>query len=460
MSKNIILNCLKDKKILILGFGREGKSTFRFINENISNPRITVADENPNTDISEILQHKYPCILGNDYLQNITNYDIIIKSPGISLKKHFHLIQNKIITSQTDLFLQAYANQCIGITGTKGKSTTTNLIFHIFQKLNIPSLMAGNMGIPLFDIIPQLKEEDKIVLELSSHQLEFIQKAPHIALLLNLFEEHLDHYNSFYDYQSAKFNIATYQQPNDYFIYNACDELVLLRLIEKNPSSQKIGFSYYPYNKSSCYVKENRFIFKKNENEITLFKIDDTFPLKGNHNLQNTCAALLAVLLSENISDYAQLQKAVYSFQSLPHRLEFVATINGISFYNDSISTIPQATLAAIEAIKNVNTLILGGMDRGIDYTPLIKIFTDSVVENFIFTGKAGERMMHLCPKPTHKNFYFSNDYTEIVAMAKQITRKNCCCLLSPAASSYDAFKNFEERGDVFKKLIKEQSTF
>lgn len=454
MSKDTILAQLKNRRILLLGFGREGKSTYQFINEHYPDADLTIADANPDVDTSIIKNKAHRVITGNNYLDIIPHYDIVIKTPGISLKHHSHLTKKTIISSQTDLFLHAYADHCIGITGTKGKSTTTSLIYHILQSLGQPSLIAGNIGIPLFDIIPKIGKEDKIIIELSSHQLEFIRKGPAIAVLLNIFEEHLDHYNSFYDYQSAKFNIAIKQNENNCFIYPVSDPLINQLISEKQPVSQSKGVSLHPHKQALCYVNDHHFVLRLSEKEEILFAITDKIPLKGKHNLQNVCAALLAVVLSQKTINSSALEKAVYSFKSLAHRMEYVATVNQIDFYNDSISTIPQSTIAALEAIENVNTLILGGMDRGIDYTPLIKIFTDSAVEHFIFTGKAGERMMQLCKAMGNKQYYFSNNYEEIVAIAKKVTRKNHACLLSPAASSYDVFKNFEERGNLFKELI------
>ncbi len=456
MSKSIILSRLEGKNILILGYGREGKSTYHFIKEHLPKVKVTIADANPQLDITEIKKNKDAYILGKKYLQTISSYDLLIKSPGISLKNHLSSIQREIISSQTDLFLQAYANQCIGVSGTKGKSTTASLIYHILQSLNLPTLLAGNIGIPLFDIIPLINEKVKIVMELSSHQLEFIQKAPSTSILLNIFEEHLDHYLSFEAYQQSKYALARYQQKNDTFIYNTDDILIKKLLQQFPPHSHCLGFSFAPSPSSACYIKNDFFVGKFNDKEEKIMKIlENDFPLKGKHNLANSCAALLAVLPLISIEKHKDLKDAVYSFHSLPHRLEFVATIDGISYYNDSISTIPQATIAALEAIENVNTLILGGMDRGIDYTPMKQVFIDFQVENFIFTGKAGERMMHLCQAVSNKKTFFSNDYTEIIAIAKSVTRKHHVCLLSPAASSYDAFTNFEHRGNVYKELIK-----
>ena len=235
--------------------------------------------------------------------------------------------------------------------------------------------------------------------------MEFIRRGPAIAVLLNIFEEHLDHYNSFYDYQSAKFNIAIKQNEDNCFIYPVSDPLINQLISEKQPVSQPKGISLHPHKQALCYVNDPHFVLRLNEKEEILFPITDKIPLKGKHNLQNVCAALLAVVLSQKTINSSALEKAVYSFKSLAHRMEFVATVDQIDFYNDSISTIPQSTIAALEAIENVNTLILGGMDRGIDYTPLIKIFTDSTVENFIFTGKR-KRMMQLCKAGENKNLF------------------------------------------------------
>ena len=454
MSKETILSFLQDKHILILGFGREGKSTYRFINKNLPNAQVAIADANPYADVNKLIQNKNTFISGENYIDIIPDYDIVIKSPGISLKNHQHLINHSRISSQTDLFLKAFGCQCIGITGTKGKSTTSSLIYHILQSLHYQALIAGNIGIPLFDTIPNINSDTHIVMELSSHQLEFIERAPAVGVFLNVFEEHLDHYTDFYAYQLAKFNIAVKQNTDNHLIYHINDPLIRQLIVNHKLNTQLAGFSLTDEQNSLCYIKDNHIFFRFDKKEERLFPIEKHFPLKGKHNLLNVCAALLAIIFSNPDTDKSKLKEAVYSFQSLPHRLEYVATIEDVSYYNDSISTIPQATIAALEAIENVNTLILGGMDRGIDYSPLKNVFTNSEVENFIFTGKAGERMMQLCDKPENKNFFFSNNYKEIVAIAKRVCRKGQNCLLSPAASSYDTFKNFEERGNRFKELV------
>ena len=450
MSKDFIINQLKDERILILGFGREGKSTYQFIRKHLPHLPLVIADENTDLKTQLFENDSYTKFIRyNTETETFADYDIILKSPGICLKNKFGVIDASKISSQTDLFLQAFSQQCIGVTGTKGKSTTTTLLFHILKNLHPNTLLAGNIGIPLFDIIEQIDAETKIVIELSAHQLEFIHKSPHISILLNLFEEHLDHYNSYKDYILAKFNIARYQSDTDFFIYNANDSGTRSLLNEISVKSHLLTFA-------DSFVKDGCFYLKKDNNTLKISEITDAFPLKGEHNLENVTAVLSALNCMENI-DFQKINDLLYAFKPLPHRLELLGKIDGVFYYNDSISTIPQATIAAVKALKNVNTLILGGMDRGIDYTPLIDFLGKSEVENLLFTGDAGKRMMNLFEKSANKRFFLCASYPEIVEIAKKHTKKETICLLSPAAASYDQFKNFEHRGEVFRELVLEK---
>jgi UDP-N-acetylmuramoylalanine--D-glutamate ligase len=462
MGKDLIINKLQDKRILILGFGSEGQSSYHFIRKYFPELPIVIADES-----SDIATHLFE---NDKYAQDISykrntetfdDYDIVLKSPGISLKKRLGSIDKTKISSQTDLFLQAFAPQCIGVTGTKGKSTTTSLLSHVLKAQYPNTLMAGNIGIPLFDIIEQIDEDTKIVLELSSHQLEFIRNSPHISILLNLFEEHLDHYNSYKDYQLAKFNIARYQSNKDYFVYNTGDKQIAALLEENLVESTCVGFSFRQTEASQSFVKNGCFWLKmgKMGHLVEIGEVGGAFPLKGEHNLENVAAAIAALSYVEEI-DIQKINNTFYSFNPLPHRLELLGEADGIFFYNDSISTVPQASIAAVKALKNVNTIILGGMDRGIDYTHLADFLGKSAVENFIFTGDAGKRIMELfenvenAENIENKKSFFCTSYQEIVRIAKECTKKGSICLLSPAAASYDQFKNFEERGDAYRKLV------
>ena len=458
MSVHAILDRLKNKHILLLGFGKEGASSYAFIRNHLPESPITVANREQLADTSIFANDSHTHLLtGEHYLGTINQFDIVLKSPGISLKHIIHSLDKNKISSQTDLFLQAFSAQCIGVTGTKGKSTTASFIYHVLKKLEKNTLLAGNIGIPLFDIVEEITPETKIVLELSSHQLEFIHKSPHISLLLNLFEEHLDHYNSLLDYQRAKFNIAKCQSKEDYFIYNTTD-ISIANLLKTNPiASHLVGFSLFAEPLSTIYTKNQYFYRVSDKKEEKICEITPDFTLKGEHNLANTAAVIAAVSCLENV-DILQIRNAIYSFHGLPHRLEYIGEFGGILFYNDSISTIPQASIAAVQALKNVNTLILGGFDRGIDYQPLIDFLENSDIENVIFTGEAGKRMLSLSNnRLKNKRLFLQDTYSEIVALAKTHTRKGSICLLSPAAASYDQFRNFEHRGQYFRELVMEK---
>lgn len=430
----MIIEEFKGKKILILGFGREGRSTLRFINENLPEAQVYVADANLKleAELRQLLPEGH-FILGPDYLQSVPRFDLVMQSPGICLKDHLPLFENVELSSQTALFLKAYRDQCIAVTGTKGKSTTSSLISHLLKETGNEVLFGGNIGLPLFELIPQITPRTHIVLELSCHQLEFVKVSPHVAVLLNLFEEHLDHYKDYEAYQRAKYNIALYQRPEDCLVTSASDARIA-GLTQQFPLCSNI----------QLFCPEDIPEELKNEQ----------FPLKGEHNLLNAYAALLTVQAAVPGLERARCLQAMQSFQGLPHRLEYVGCVRRIRFYNDSISTIPQAAIAAVKALGDVDTLILGGMDRGIDYTPLRELLLHSEVRNFLFTGAAGRRMMRIADGTEGKNLAFFEKYEDIVEAAFQLTREGRICLLSPAAPSYDAFRNFEERGEVFKKLV------
>ncbi|MDR1345961.1 MAG: UDP-N-acetylmuramoyl-L-alanine--D-glutamate ligase [Bacteroidales bacterium] len=455
MNKKLIVNYLKDKKIIILGFGKEGMSSYRFIRSVFPELPLTVADRSEQLNLSDISHDsRLTVITGASYAQNLNDYDLILKTPGVNLNHINYFIQPNKISSQTALFLQAFGSQTIGVTGTKGKSTTASLIYHILHQSGLPTVLAGNIGIPFFDIIDNITLQTTVIAELSAHQLEFIRHAPHIAILLNLYQEHLDHFNSFANYQQAKLNICRYQTEHDFTIYNSDDVHINYLL-----SALSLPRNYLPYSRNrvlenGAYSFESKIVLAVQGKTTAQFDLQAFHNLPGSHNYYNIMGALLACKL-KHISDEAIL-KQLHTFRGLEHRIEFVGRFNNIKFYNDSISTIPETTMAAVRTIKDVDTLILGGLDRGVDYSQLIDFLISSSIKNFAFTGPAGERILaEWCQtgrKPS--NFIVEYNFEQIVAFAYQCTQAGKSCLLSPAAASYNQFKNFEERGRLFKSLI------
>lgn len=438
---NQICAKLKNKKVLLLGYGREGKSTYHFIRKHFPEMIIGIYDKNEITDsLKNVNVHS-----GSSYQEILADYEVIIKSPGIVFNSK-NSKDLKKLTSQTDLFLEFYSDQTIGITGTKGKSTTTTLLYHMLRSAGKDVQLAGNIGIPVFDILEKISKDTLIVFEFSSHQLEYVTHSPHIGLHLNIFEEHLDHYGTFDKYAAAKENIYKFMQKGDLLVYNK-------EFLDpgKHCKADVITISGSTTDADVVAI-DNRIRFKENTIEIN----EDEILLKGRHNIYNIGAAYsIAKYLGINNEEFYE---AVKTFRPLPHRLEYVGEVSGVKYYNDSISTICETTIQGINSIQNIETVILGGMDRGIEYKPLVDFLLESEVKNLILMPDTGFRIQNLIMNSSlpheDKQIILAANVEEAVKAAKQATRPGMTCLFSPAAASYGFFKNFEERGEVFKSFV------
>jgi UDP-N-acetylmuramoylalanine--D-glutamate ligase len=448
-----IIEFLKNKKIIILGFGVEGQSTYNFIRRYLPNVPLVIRYSKSDFDKEREYLEKdtnLQFLTGNDYLKGIEEYDVILKSPGISFKDiDISKFKNKIY-SQLELFLEYTKSFTIGVTGTKGKSTTSSLIYEMLVKQNKDAELLGNIGVPIFDEIEKINDDTIVVLEMSSHGLQYTDKSPNISILLNVFEEHLDHYKSFEEYRDAKFNIFKFQGKKDIAIFN---------LDNKEMEKKKYQYRENDYGITINNIENtntNNTIYKKDDyiylNDKKIYATNEERKLKGNHNL-NDIMFVLAVSNILNL-DLPKTIKTINEFNPLEHRLEFVGTFDGVDYYNDSIATIPEAAIESVKALENVNTLIVGGNNRGVNQENLIKFLKESKIENILCLPKTGEYIYDGLIK-TDKNIVNVKDMEEAVRIAKKVTKKNTICLLSPAASSYGYFKNFKERGNIFKELVK-----
>lgn len=427
---------LKNKKILILGFAREGRDVLKFLRKFFPKKIIGLADQKEFKELDILSKKiiksdkKLNLNLGNNYLHSLKNYEVIIKSPGIPFKKIKPFINKKNkLTSETEIFFQNQKGIIIGITGTKGKSTTASLIYKILKDGGVNTYLVGNIGKPVLDYLFIEKKNPIFVYELSSFQLTNLKISPHIAVFLNVYPEHLDYYNNFREYVLAKANITLHQRKDNFLIYNSRNKII--KKIAAKSKAKKIDFNS---------IKRK-------------FKI-------ATINSENIKAALTAAKIF-GISRQKAL-KSIYSFKTLPHRLEFVGEFRGISFYNDSLATIPEATNFAIDFLgKNLQTIILGGFDRGVDFNSLAKKIAKTKIKTLILFKPSGLRILEAVKKEFKKKkikipeYSFVNNMKEAVKLCYQKTKKGKICLLSPASPSFGTFRDYKDRGDRFKKLVK-----
>lgn len=457
---------VKGKKVLLLGFGREGQSTYRMLERTKAYRELAIADQMvkhpwlPDPDIT--------WIAGPDYQKTMDDYDVVFKSPGIVLEKPIEEYRCRII-SQTEVFFQLFRDQIIGITGTKGKSTTTSLLYHILKSAGRKTLIAGNIGIPAFDQADQVTEDTDIVFEMSCHQLEYMTVSPHIGLLLNIHEEHLDHYGTMEKYVAAKQQIYRNQGPDDLLLCSTqclpeegtCpSRLIIVEDLGEQTEAEQEGKRKEELQRrladaDTVYLSGISIFWKENRYQIPT----DEIQLLGHHNYYDI-AFVYAVCKSIGVSDEAFTQ-GLKTFEPLPHRLHYVGVQDGIRYYDDSISTICDTTIQALNTLKDADTVLIGGMDRGIDYQELIEYLSVSPIPHIILMEATGKRIYEeICqsfPKFRQPERLVLTDHLEdAVKQAKKVTRPGRSCVLSPAAASYGIFKNFEERGDVFKKLVLE----
>ncbi len=414
---------LKDKKVLILGLAREGVDTLVFLQKKFPDQEIGLADRNDKIELSNL--KKTNLHLGKDYLKSIKDYDIVIKSPGVPLNLiRPYIKKNQIITSQADIFLSSCKGLVIGITGTKGKSTTSTLIHKILKAKKLKAFLIGNIGKPALSYLLTDKEDKIYIYELSSFQLETATKSPQIAIILNFFKDHLDQHKDLQEYFNAKKRIALFQEENDFLIFNSKDPQV--KKMTVSSKAQKLPFDPI---RDRLKVKDKLSISGE-----PIAIIGEVFNIPKN------------IILSE-----------INKFKPLKHRLEYVGKYKNIHFYNDSAATIPEAAISAINKLgKKLDTIIVGGADKGFSTKELSKAILDSSIRNIILFPETGKKIEKDILKSKKKvNLFNANDMKEAVSICFSKNKKKGICLLSPAASSFNMFKNYKQRGDLFKKNVK-----
>lgn len=394
------------KKIAILGYGIEGKDAYKYLKS--KGAKITILDQKDDPN----------------YLSGLGEYDLIVRSPGV---RYFNKSLN--ITTPTEIFFENCKAKIIGVTGTKGKGTTSTLIYEILKSAGLDVYLAGNIGKPVLKMLPKLNRKSYVILEMSSFQLIDLPVSPNISVVLNITSDHMDWHKNNLEYINAKKNIVKFQKPTDWAVIN--DEYKIPKSFSKE-------------------TKGNIIFFNKNKLE-DIYKKD--LILRGEHNLENIAAAV-AVAEILNISKEIII-KIVKNFKGLEHRLEFVRECNGIRFYNDSFATGPQPTIAAIKSFTEDETLILGGSDKGLDYKELGKCIEETKnVKNIILIGQTRNQIKNFIKRKKIFDLGFLEMKT-IVTKALEITPKGGVVILSPASASFDMFKDYKDRGNQFKEVVK-----
>jgi len=413
------LEQFKNKKILILGFGREGKDSYLALRKLFPTQVIGIADKKKiASPAGKVVMH-----CGKNYMEAITDYDVIIRAPGIPLSKIKPFTKStNIITSQAEIFFDNFEGAIIGVTGTKGKGTTSSLIYSILKKAGIKARLVGNIGKPVLQELLQSEKNETFVYELSSHQLQGLKKSPRIAVFLNLFRDHLDYYKTSEEYQTAKANITHWQKAGDWLVYNKDNKKI--NQIAKNTKAQIIAFS----DTDKTYLK-------------TIIQ-DKDIPLYGEFNKLNILAAVRVAQILGVSKD--KIRQGIMAFHGLPHRLEFIGKYKGIEFYDDSMSTIPEVTVATVKSLKDTDVLIIGGSEKGSDYTLM-----ENAIENIKTVIALGDGTADKIKRKKIK----VQSMKEAVKLAFEKGKK--LCLLSPGSASFNLFRDYAERGDLFKKWVK-----
>ena len=419
---------LSGKNVCILGFGKEGRAMLSALESHAEGCEVTIADKN---EALELPSGKHWHQVGTGWLKNLEKFDVIIKSPGIPHQPEFDAVKAKMTTS-TNIFLDTVAEKgahVIGVTGTKGKSTTSTLLYAILKNAGKDAHLCGNIGSPAIDYLDAAKKGTIFVLEMSSYQLQDCTVSPHIAIVTSFFPEHLDYHGSLEAYLDAKKHIARFQGPDDVVLFAEGFEGTVE--IAKEGEGRKISFS-------------------ADDAPVTL---EETH-LIGTHNLSNIAGAFKAAELI-GIPEKTAIE-AIKSFRGLPHRLQSLGMHHGIEWIDDAISTTPESAIAAMEALGDrVKTIILGGQDRGLDFTKLGQYIATSPVKTIILFPETGERIRQAIGD-AHADVCFQpvTSMKDAVEAAKKHTPEGAICLLSTASPSYNMFKNFEEKGERFKEAI------
>jgi UDP-N-acetylmuramoylalanine--D-glutamate ligase len=443
---------LNGKRVLVVGLGRSGVASALFLQSR--GARVTVSDAKSEDQLREqiptLLDAGIAVETGAHGERTFRNQDLIVVSPGVPVDAE-PLVQARAlgqpVIGEIELASQFLSGPIVAITGSNGKTTTTTLVGDIIAVSGFKTLVGGNIGTPAISLAEQATPETTIVLEVSSFQLETIRTfRPKVAVVLNVTPDHLDRHGTFAAYVNAKARIFENQQADDFAVLNA-DDPTCVELANRT-RAQVFWFSREREMESGAFVRDGHIIFRRNRSVQTILSVSD-IPLKGLHNLENILAAVCAAALMGCAAE--KIRAAIVNFKAVEHRLEYVATIGGVEYYNDSKATNVDATMKALQSFPANIHLILGGKDKGSDYTVLNNLLRERVKSVYTIGAAAEKIQSHI--KGTTQ-IVSSGTIESAVKQASAAGHPGDVVLLAPACASFDQFQNYEHRGRVFKELV------
>ncbi len=441
---------IEGKKILVVGLGKSGIAAAEFLTSR--GAIVTANDAQPAEKIAavvnQLIEKNIEVVAGSHPLSLFENSDLIVASPGVPLALECFQKAKAAgvpVISEIELAAHFLRGRLIGITGSNGKTTTTTLIAEVLRNAGYKTQVGGNIGIPLISLVETSCEDGLTVIELSSFQLEAVESL-HLfaAVMLNITPDHLDRYDSMNDYAGAKANIFRNQTSQDLAVLSADDKLVAVM----STAAHKVFFSCQRELEEGIFLRGNEVICRATGFEKVLITRDE-IGIRGAHNLENVMATLAIGLACGVEPD--SMHKTISEFKGVEHRLEFVAEIDGVKFYNDSKATNVDSTIKALEAFESGVIIILGGKDKGSDYAPLAPLVREHC-EQIILIGSATEKIAAALEntKPLHR----AATMQDAVKLGKELARTGDTVLLAPACASFDMFDNYEHRGRVFKESV------
>ena len=451
-------NYLKNRKVAIIGLGVSNLPLIDYLHE--MKARVTVFDDKeidaiPKEVIDKITKYAFGFSFGRNSLSKLIGFDLIFRSPSClptNPALEAEADRGAIVTTEIEMLMKICPSTMIGITGSDGKTTTTSLIYEILKKAEYNCYLGGNIGTPLFTKLNEMKPEDVVILELSSFQLMGMDVSPQISVMTNITPNHLNIHKDYEEYINAKKNIFKYQNEDNILVANYDNEIT--REESKEAKGNVIYFSS-KHKLDDGYIVDNDVI-KECEAKLRkhVLNVKDV-KLRGIHNFENICAALAA---TKSLVDTEIAVEAIKEFEGVEHRLELIREINGVKWYNDSVSSSPTRTIAGLNSFDEEIVLIAGGYDKNLDYTPIAKPIVQKVKKLILLgqtSGKIFDSVKDELEKQNKKlDIYMCDSLEHTVAFAQKYSKPGQVVLFSPASASFDMFKSFADRGEKFKNLV------